>query len=75
MPPYTYMRGWNDAIVFIGLVPVCIFLIPFVRSIFVVAPLLLPAWMIMMPLVLIVALLVLPDKSGRNGRRPFRRRG
>lgn len=67
-------KGWNDAIVFIGLIPVCILVLPFVRSIFVVAPLLLPAGMIVMPLVLIVVLFVLPDKSASSGRRSSRRR-
>jgi hypothetical protein len=57
-------KGWNDAIAFIGVMPLGVLCIPFVRLIFVAAPMLLPVGMIFMPLVLFVVVLVLPDKSG-----------
>jgi len=57
-------KGWPDAIVFIGLLPVGIFFIPWVRLIFLAVPMLLPTLMIMMPIILLVVMAVLPDKSG-----------
>jgi len=62
-------KEWNDAVVFIGLMPLAILFVPFVRLIFVAAPALLPTSMVMMPLILIVVVFVLPDKSGWTGRR------
>ena len=57
-------KGWPDGIVFIGLLPLAILFVPWVRLIFVAAPLLLPTSMVMMPLILLVIMFVLPDKSG-----------
>jgi len=62
-------KGWPDGIVFIGLLPLAILCIPWVRLIFVAAPLLLPTSMVMMPIILLVIMFVLPDKSGAIKRR------
>jgi len=61
----------SEGIVFIGFMPLAILLIPFVRLVFVAAPLLLPVLMVMMPIILIVVVLVLPDKSGASTRKPW----
>jgi len=63
-------KEWNEAIVFIGLMPLAILFIPFVRLILLAAPAILPAGMVMMPLILIVVVFVLPDKSGASRRKP-----
>ena len=63
-------KAWNEAIVFIGLMPVGVLVIPFVRLIVLAAPGMLPVGMVMMPIVLIVVVLVLPDKSGVSNKRP-----
>ena len=57
-------KGWIDAIVFIGLAPLAVLFIRWVRLIYVAVPLLLPVSMVMMPLILIVVVAGLPDKSG-----------
>ena len=57
-------KQWNEAIAVIGLLPLVILFIPYVRLILIVAPTLLPVGMFMMPLILIVVVLALPDKSG-----------
>lgn len=62
-------KGWPEAIVFIGLSPLVVFFIPFVRLIFINAPQLLSIPMVMMPLILLVIMLVLPDKSGMPKRK------
>lgn len=68
-------KAWNDAVVFIGLMPLTIFLIPYVRLLVFSAPQIMMAAMVMMPLILIVVVTVLPDKSGINRRRaPWERR-
>jgi hypothetical protein len=59
-------KSWNDAIVFIALMPLGVLLIPYVRLIYLAAPMLLPAGMVMMPLILIVVVMVLPNKSGAS---------
>ena len=61
---WTKAKSQPDAIVFIGLIPLAILFIPYVRLLFLAAPGLLPTAMVMMPLVLFVIVLVLPDKSG-----------
>ena len=61
-------KQWNDAIIFIGLVPLAIPLIPFVRLILLAAPAILPIARIMMPLILSVVVFALPDRSA-GGRR------
>jgi hypothetical protein len=63
-------KGWNEAIVVIALMPLGIILIPFVRLVLFSAPLLMPACMVMMPLILIVVVLTLPDQSGIPRQRP-----
>ncbi len=65
-------KGWNEAIVFIGFMPLVVLLIPFVRLIFLAVPALLPGAMTMMPLILVVVVATLPDKSGAAGRKPWR---
>jgi hypothetical protein len=62
-------KEWNEGIVFIGLMPLAICFIPFVRLIFVAVPVLLPVTMFMMPLILIVVILTLPDRSGISNRK------
>lgn len=57
-------KDWPDVIVFIGLSPLVILFIPYVRLIFVALPGLLAAGMVMMPLIMLVVMMVLPDKSG-----------
>ena len=47
--------------------------IPWVRLIYVEMPGLLPAAMVMMPLILLVVMFVLPDKSGTQKRKTWER--
>jgi hypothetical protein len=65
-------KDWVDAIVFIGLLPIGILFIPYVRLVFLAIPGLMPVSMVMMPLILIVVVAVLPDKSGWTGRKRWR---
>ncbi len=67
-------KSWNDAIIVIGLMPLGILLIPYVRLILLSIPALLPLGMVFMPFVLIVVVLALPDRSGEPGRRIWRDR-
>lgn len=62
-------KSWNETVVLIGLLPVVILFIPYVRLMFVAIPELLPVMMVMMPLILFVVVLVLPDHSGPPRRR------
>jgi hypothetical protein len=64
-------KALNEALVFIGLMPLAILFIPFVRLIFVASPALLPMGMVMMPLILIVVVFVLPDQSGVSRKKPW----
>jgi hypothetical protein len=57
-------KEWNEALVIIGLLPLAILFIPFVRLLLFAEPLLLPVGMFMMSLILIVVVFALPDKSG-----------
>jgi len=57
-------KEWNEAVVIIGLLPLGILFIPFVRLLLFAEPLLLPVGMFMMSLILIVVVFALPDKSG-----------
>jgi len=57
-------KEWNEALVIIGLLPLGILFIPFVRLLLFAEPLLLPVGMFMMALILIVVVFALPDKSG-----------
>jgi Na+/melibiose symporter-like transporter len=61
-------KGWNEAIAFIGVMPLAVLFVPFVRII-VLASGILPVAMVMMPIILVVVVLVLPDKSGLSRRR------
>lgn len=58
----------QEAIVFIGLMPLALPFIPFVRLILFRVPAILPVGMLMMPLILIVVVAVLPDRSGVSKR-------
>jgi hypothetical protein len=62
-------KGWSEAVVAIGFGPLFIFLIPFVRLLVFKVPGLLIAAMVMAPLILVVVVAVLPDKSGHTRRR------
>jgi GNAT superfamily N-acetyltransferase len=69
------VKGWPEAIVFIGLTPLTICFIPYVWEVFVIEPMFLPLSMFLMTLILLVVILTLPDKSGmagRNRRKPLR---
>lgn len=65
-------KGWTEAIVFIAFMPLVILFIPFVRLIVFAAIGLLAAAMVMAPLILVVVVFALPDKSGMSRRRPIR---
>lgn len=62
-------KAWHEAVIFIAFMPLVIFLIPFVRLLVLAAPQLLMAAMVIMPLILVVVVAVLPDKSGIHQRR------
>jgi hypothetical protein len=64
-------KGWHEAVVFIGLIPLAVLGIRYVRLIYIAVPLLLPATMAFMPIILIGVVAALPDKSGmpRRNRR------
>jgi hypothetical protein len=71
-------KNWSEGVVFIGVAPLAVtcfivLFIPFVRLIFLAAPLLLPTSMLMATAILLVVVAVLPDKSGvnRKQRRPM----
>jgi hypothetical protein len=66
-------KGWNEALVVIGLMPLGVFFVPFVRLIFFASPMLLPIGLFMMSLILIVVVLTLPDKSGVGRQHKLRR--
>ena len=57
-------KEWNEALVIIGLLPLAIPFVRFVRLLLFVEPLLIPVGMFMMALILIVVVFALPDKSG-----------
>ncbi|HTB83016.1 MAG TPA: hypothetical protein VK742_05120 [Candidatus Sulfotelmatobacter sp.] len=57
-------KNWHEAVVFIGLMPLAVLLIPYVRLIYRLVPLLLPSSMFLMPIILLGVVAVLPDKSG-----------
>lgn len=57
-------KNWPDAVLLIGLMPLAILLIPYVRLIYRVDPMLLPIGMVFMPVIMIGVIAVLPDKSG-----------
>lgn len=57
-------KHWPDAVIIIGLLPLVVLLIPYVRLIYLRAPLLLPMGMAFMPIILLGVIAALPDKSG-----------
>jgi len=65
-------KGWNEGVVMIGVAPILILFIPFVRLIFLATPALLVTAMVMAPLVLIVVVLTLPDKNNNRHRHSSR---
>lgn len=62
-------KGWHEAVVFIGLMPLIVLGIRYVRLIYIAVPLLLPATMALMPIIMIGVVAVLPDKSGMPRRK------
>ena len=62
-------KGWNEAVVSIGCGSLFIFFIPYVRLLLFKVPGLLAASMVMAPLILVVVLAALPDKSGHSRQR------
>ncbi|MGB8371034.1 MAG: hypothetical protein ACLPYZ_06535 [Limisphaerales bacterium] len=66
-------KNWPDAVVFIGLMPLAVLMVPYVRLIYRVTPLLLPAGMVLMPIILLGIIAVLPDKSGMPKRKHWDR--
>jgi hypothetical protein len=61
-------KGWSEAVVTIGFGPLFVFFIPFVRLLVFQVPGLLVAAMVMAPLILVVVVAALPDKSGHSRR-------
>jgi len=66
-------KNWHEAVVFIGLMPLAVLFIRYVRLIYVAVPLLLPTTMVLMPIILIGVVAVLPDKSGMPKRKRWDR--
>ena len=65
-------KHWPEAVVFIGLLPLAPLVVPFVRIVYLMTPLL-PVGMAVMPLILIGVVAVLPDKSGMPRRKRWDR--
>lgn len=61
---WSKAKNWPDAICLIGLLPLAVLFIPFVRLIYRLAPLAFPIGMAFMPIIMIAVITVLPDKSG-----------
>lgn len=66
-------KNWHEAVIFIGLMPLAILAIPYVRLIYRLVPMLLPASMVVMPIILLGVVAVLPDKSGMPKRKRWDR--
>lgn len=62
-------KGWNEVLVIVGLLPLILLCIPFVRLALLAVPQILIVGMVMMPLILVIVILVLPDRSGLSRRR------
>ncbi len=60
---WVKVKGWPDALIFIGLLPLTILMIPFVRNIFFIEPDLLPLSMLLMTLILLIVVFTLPNRS------------
>ncbi len=71
-------KNWPDAVIFIGLMPLAPFLIPYVRILYIhilyFMTGVLPLLMVMMPILMIGVVAVLPDKSGLSKRKRRDRR-
>lgn len=65
---WVKVKGWPDALLFIGLIPPTILLIPFVREVFFIEPDLLPLSMLLMTLILLVVVFTLPNRSAHAQR-------
>ena len=68
-------KQWNEALVIIGLMPLAILFVPFVRLLLFADPMVLPVGMFMMSLILIVVVFALPDRSGVGRSMRHRNRG
>jgi hypothetical protein len=66
-------KCWSDAVLLIGLLPLAILFVPFVRLIYQAAPMLLPMGMVFMPVIMIGVIAALPDKSGMPTRKRWDR--
>jgi hypothetical protein len=74
---YWWLRAknWSEAVLIIAFMPLIVFFIPFVRLLVLKVLGLLVAAMVMSPLILVVVVAALPDKSGHNrSRAPWERR-
>jgi hypothetical protein len=74
---YWWLRAkrWSEGVLLIAFMPLTIFFIPFVRLLMLQALGLLAAAMVMAPLILVVVVAALPDKSGHSRQRaPWERR-
>jgi hypothetical protein len=57
-------KHWQERVVFIGLAPLFVLFIPYVRLLYLAVPILLPTMMVFMQIILLGVVAVLPDKSG-----------
>lgn len=64
-------KGWDDAVILIGLSPLVPLLIRYVRVLYLASGLL-PLMMVLMPVLMIGVVAVLPDKSGMSQRKRWR---
>ncbi len=62
-------KAWNEVLVVVGLFPLLLLCVPFVRLALLAVPQVLIVGMVMMPLILITVIAVLPDRSGFSKRR------
>ena len=61
-------KNWHEAVVFIGLMPLGVFCIRYVRLIYIAIPLLFPATMVLMPILLVGVVAVLLRGQVRNAK-------
>ncbi len=66
-------KNWPDAICLIGLLPLMMLFIPYVRLLYRLAPMAFPIGMAFMPIIMIAVITVLPDKSGMPRRKHWNR--
>lgn len=62
-------KNWPDAVCLIGLLPLVVLFIPYVRLIYRMVPMAFPIGMALMPIIMIAVIAVLPDKSGLHKRK------